>query len=175
MRLRLRIATARDTSAIVALRIAVAQKLTAERGQGHWSRRPTARGVLSDIKTSKLFVAHDGNRLIASFLLTPTKPWAINLSYFSKSERPIYLLSMAVLPELQRRGIGRQCLNFIRDVCQRTADAIRLDVYAGPNGAGPFYAKCGFEEVGRTVYRGVPLVYYELLLLSPTVPSHSEH
>jgi hypothetical protein len=35
----------------------------------------------------------------------------------------------------------------------------RVDAYDGPSGGGPFYKKCGFTEVGRTVYRGVPLVY----------------
>jgi len=44
------------------------------------------------------------------------------------------------------------------------ADAIRLDAYDSPAGAGDFYAKCGFNERGRVVYRNDPLVYYELLL-----------
>jgi GNAT superfamily N-acetyltransferase len=164
MSLRVRIATARDTSSIVALRIAVAGGLTAEHGQGHWSRLATAKGVQSDMQNSKLFVAYDGPRIIASMRLTPKKPWAIDPSYFAKSKRPIYLLSMAVLPELQRQGIGRECLNWVREDCEHTADAIRLDVYDGRVGAGPFYAKCGFENVGRKIYRGVPLAYFELLL-----------
>jgi hypothetical protein len=44
------------------------------------------------------------------------------------------------------------------------ADAIRLDAYDGTVGAGAFYAKYGFKEVGRVVYRGTPLIYFELLL-----------
>ena len=43
-------------------------------------------------------------------------------------------------------------------------DALRLDAYDDPCGAGEFYTKCGFEEVGRATYRGTPLIYYELLL-----------
>ena len=31
-------------------------------------------------------------------------------------------------------------------------------------GAGSFYAKCGFREVGRVRYRTVPLIYFEMLL-----------
>ena len=46
----------------------------------------------------------------------------------------------------------------------RLADALRLDAYDSPAGAGDFYLKCGFKERGRVVYRGDPLVYYELLL-----------
>ena len=31
-------------------------------------------------------------------------------------------------------------------------------------GAGRFYLTCGYEERGHVVYKGNPLVYYELLL-----------
>jgi hypothetical protein len=48
----------------------------------------------------------------------------------------------------------------------RTVDAIRLDAYDAEAGAGPFYARCGFREVGRVLYRSTPLVYYERLLRS---------
>jgi hypothetical protein len=44
------------------------------------------------------------------------------------------------------------------------SDALRLDAYDHAAGAGPFYATCGFREVGRVTYRGVPLIYFELLL-----------
>jgi GNAT superfamily N-acetyltransferase len=44
------------------------------------------------------------------------------------------------------------------------ADAVRLDAYDAPAGAGPFYEKCGWEERGRVVYRKCPLIYYERLL-----------
>ena len=43
------------------------------------------------------------------------------------------------------------------------ADAVRLDAYDSPAGAGPFHAKCGFSERGRVVYRNVPLTYHEWL------------
>ena len=44
------------------------------------------------------------------------------------------------------------------------ADAIRLDAFDANAGAGEFYAKCGFREVGRVIYRKNPLIYYELVL-----------
>jgi hypothetical protein len=44
------------------------------------------------------------------------------------------------------------------------SQAIRLDAYDADAGAGGFYAKCGFREVGRVTYRTVPLIYFELLL-----------
>jgi ribosomal protein S18 acetylase RimI-like enzyme len=72
---------------------------------------------------------------------------------------------MAVAPGMQRQGVGRRLLD---EACAVAAawpsDAIRLDAYDASAGAGGFYAKCGFQEVGRITYRGVPLIYFELLI-----------
>jgi GNAT superfamily N-acetyltransferase len=101
---------------------------------------------------------------VATLRLTPRKPWAIDRSHFSAVKRPLYLVSMAIAPDLQRTGIGRRCLEQAREICRKwPADAIRLDAYDAPAGAGKFYAKCGFRNVGRARYRGCPLLYYEWL------------
>jgi hypothetical protein len=47
---------------------------------------------------------------------------------------------------------------------QWPADAIRLDAFDAEAGAGGFYSKCGFREVGRVSYRNVPLIYFEMLV-----------
>jgi len=44
------------------------------------------------------------------------------------------------------------------------AEAIRLDAYDAPAGAGEFYERCGYEPRARVEYRDVPLIYYELVL-----------
>jgi GNAT superfamily N-acetyltransferase len=73
---------------------------------------------------------------------------------------------MAVSVAHQGQGLGSMALE---DACAVTeewpADAIRLDAYDAKAGAGAFYARCGFTERGRVVYKGNPLVYYERLLL----------
>lgn len=111
-----------------------------------------------------MLVARRGRRLVGTLRLATKKPWAIDVSYFSAVERPLYLLDMAVKPEVQRQGIGRAMLEEARRLARAyPADAIRLDSYDSPAGAGPFYARCGFAEVGRVVYRGTPLIYFEWL------------
>jgi ribosomal protein S18 acetylase RimI-like enzyme len=71
---------------------------------------------------------------------------------------------MAVAPELQSRGIGRLCIDFIKEIVKQwPADAIRLDAYDASASACEFYRKCGFREVGRAAYRGVPLIYFKML------------
>jgi GNAT superfamily N-acetyltransferase len=72
---------------------------------------------------------------------------------------------MAVAPARQRQDVGRQLIEAAKKMTRDwPAHAIRLDAYDGLAGAGPFYARCGFEEVGRVSYRSVPLVYYEWLV-----------
>jgi GNAT superfamily N-acetyltransferase len=150
---------------IAALRTAVAQRLTEEFGRGHWSGTVTERSVLSVIRSSRVLVAREVGNIVGTLRLATKKPWAIDVKYFTKVGRPLYLTDMAVLPSAQRTGIGRRLLAEAASVARSwPADAIRLDSYDTAAGAGPFYAKCGLREVGRVTYRGNPLIYFELVL-----------
>jgi GNAT superfamily N-acetyltransferase len=140
--------------------------LTAAHGKGPWSSRTTERGVLHALRTSRVFVAWAGREIVATFRLTTKKPWAIDTSYFSPCARPIYLVAMAVAPTRQRQGIGRTFLEAAEEFARQwPADAIRLDAFDSKAGAGGFYARCGWMEVGRAVYRKTPLIYFERQLV----------
>jgi GNAT superfamily N-acetyltransferase len=155
-----------DAPALVALRSAVAHDLTARHGLGHWSSAISESGVMRGITHSLVMVARtdDGN-IIATLRLGTTKPWAIDITYFTPCARPLYLTDMAVHPSVQCRGIGRRSLLEARRLATEwPADAIRLDAYDSEAGAGEFYARCGFREVARVVYRKSPLIYFELVL-----------
>lgn len=158
-------ATNDDAAAIATVRAAAADRLTREHGRGHWSSCPTERGVLRGILTSRVLVARDRGEVVATLRLATKKPWAIDPAYFTAVGRPMYLLDMAVAPGRQGQGIGRQLLHEATShAAAARAEAIRLDAYDAPAGAGPFYGRCGYTERGCVVYRGTPLVYYELLL-----------
>jgi len=151
-----------DAEALAALHTTVAEDLTARYGPGHWSSCTTVKGVLFTMKRARVFVVKNRQKIVATLALSTRKPWAIDKSYFAPSPRPLYLTAMAVDPAQQRQGIGRKCVEEAYRVAETwPADAIRLDAYDAPAGAGAFYAKCGFREVGRVVYRTVPLIYYE--------------
>ena len=163
--LRIATATVADAQAIAALRTSVAEHLTALHGRGHWSSCATERGVLRGLSTLRVLVARSAAGIVATLRLAPKKPWAIDRAYFASVPRPLYLLDMAVEPVLRGRGVGRRLLAEAETVARLwPADAIRLDAYDGPAGAGAFYRKCGYREVGCVIYRGVPLVYFERLL-----------
>ena len=165
MKISVTTASEADAPAIAALRTSVAEHLTRQFGKGHWSSCVTEKSVLRTIKTSRVLVARSNREIIGTLRLETKKPWAIDLSYFKSVSRPLYLHDMAVTPDRQRRGIGRQLVEEAKAVARAwPSEAIRLDAYDSDAGAGPFYAKCGFLEVGRKTYRGVPLVYFELML-----------
>ncbi len=163
--MRFRDATKDDVGVIAALQNAAAGALTARFGAGHWSSLVTERGGVLSLRHSRVRVGRSGKRILTVLRLAKKKPWAIDVSYFTPVKRPVYLTGMAVSVAHQGQGLGRQA---IEDACAiaRTwpADSIRLDAYDAPAGAGDFYLKCGFKERGRVVYRGDPLVYYELLV-----------
>ncbi len=153
-----------DAARVVALRAAAARDLAARYGHGHWAGEPTERGVLHQLRISRVWLARQGGEAVATFRLGTRKPWAIDPAYFTPCARPLYLTDMAVRPDRQRRGVGRGCLaEALRLARAWPADALRLDAYDAEAGAGGFYAACGFREVGRVSYRGTPLVYYERL------------
>ena len=165
MKISVTTASEADAPAIAALRTSVAEHLTRQFGKGHWSSCVTEKSVLRSIKTSRVLVVRDNQEVIGTLRLQTKKPWAIDLSYFKSVSRPLYLLDMAVLPDRQRGGIGRQLVEEAKAVARAwPSEAIRLDAYDSDAGAGAFYTKCGFREVGRKTYRGVPLVYFELML-----------
>ena len=158
-------ATPDDAAAVAEVRNAAADELTRLHGQGHWSGFTTSHGVLRGINTSRVLVARSGHRIIGTLRLATRRPWAIDPSFFADSRRPLYLVDMAVTPSAQRQGTGRELLRAaVKTAEEWKADAIRLDAYDHAAGAGPFYEKCGFKEVGRATYRGVPLIYYQFLL-----------
>ena len=161
-------ATEADAGSIAALRNAAADDLTRRYGQGHWSSTSTERGVLRNVarpKFSRTIIARDGNKIVAALCLQTKKPWAIGATYFTPVKKALYLVGMAVHPEYQGKGMGRLILKEAENISRSwPSDAIRLDAWNSEAGAGPFYARCGFREAGRAIYRKAPLIYFELIL-----------
>jgi len=47
---------------------------------------------------------------VATLRLASKRPWAIDTKYFTRAEKPIYLVGMAVHPEAQGKGVGRRLM-----------------------------------------------------------------
>src|SRR6266516_693366 len=153
-------ATLKDVPVIAALHNAAAGALTARHGEGRWSSFVTERGTAASQRHARVRVGKAGKRIITVLRLARKKPWAIDVSYFTPVKRPLYLTGMTVAVTHQGQGLGRLALDdAVRIAREWPADAIRLDAFDADAGAGSFYAKCGFVERGRVVYKGDPLIY----------------
>lgn len=161
----LRDASEGDAPAIAALRSQAADRLTAEFGPGHWSTPATEKGVLLGLRHARILLLVEREQILGTLRLAPRKPWAIDPDYFTAVDRVLYLTDMVVAPGAQRRGLGRELLGHAAEAARAwPVNGLRLDAYDAPAGAGGFYARCGFREVGRVVYRKTPLIYYEQLI-----------
>ena len=168
MKLSFATATESDAPELAALHSAVAEDMTKRFGPGFWSSSPSERGILANMrnpKFSRTLIARSGRHIAGALRLHTKKPWAIDTAYFTAAKQALYLTGMAVRPKLQRKGVGRLLLKEAEAIARAwPADAIRLDAFDSAAGAGDFYAKCGFREVARVVYKGNPLLYFELMV-----------
>jgi ribosomal protein S18 acetylase RimI-like enzyme len=161
---RITTAVPEDAAAIAAVRVAAADRLTRDFGEGHWSAHTNDASVRRDIAASRVLVVRDSGGIVGTLTLQKKKPWAIDLAYFTPCAKVLYLINMAVAPDRQRTGVGRALLDEALAAARAyPADVIRLDAYDCGAGASGFYRKCGYTEVGGTSYRGVPLLYFELM------------
>jgi len=165
MALVFRFATKSDIPALLELRLAVDAEQQRRFGNNRWTTTITEKSIARGLKSSRVLIARRGRRIVATLRMEMKKPWATDLGYFTPVVKAIYLHDVDVSPPLQRSGVGRRLIERAKAVARAwPVDAIRVDAYDGAAGAGPFYGKCGFTELGRTVYRSVPLVYYEFVL-----------
>jgi GNAT superfamily N-acetyltransferase len=162
--MRFALASRQHADEIARLRTAAGAALAKVHGPGRWAGLSTDAGVMRDIRASQVLIAIDRGRIIGTLVLQQKKPWAIDTACFTAVNRPVYLINMAVSPRRWRRGVGRALLTEAERMATCVYDAIRLDAYKGPAGAGPFYRRCGYKAKGGKMYRGVPLLYFERLL-----------
>src|SRR6266550_2245127 len=147
MRLIFRDATLDDVPTIAALQNASAGALTARFGEGHWSSLGTERGAALAQRHARVRVGRFDRRIHTDLRLATKKPWAIDVSYFTPVKRPLYITGLAVSVAHQGQGLGRLAMEDAVEIARQwPADAIRLDAYDAPAGAGDFYVKCGFRE-----------------------------
>jgi GNAT superfamily N-acetyltransferase len=164
MKLRFSTALQSDAPELAALHTAANENLTKRFGQGPWSSIATEKGVLFAIRNKHMLIARKGKRIVGTLILQTKKPWAIDVSYFTPAKKSLYLTGMAVVPAMQKQGVGRALLEEATNIARAwPADAIRLDAWDADAGAGPFYAKCGYREVAHAAYKGNPLIYFELV------------
>ena len=134
-------------------------------GQGPWSACPSQAEVARQLRASHVLVARQGAGIIGTVRLVRALAGLFDSSAFTPVAQPWYVLGLAVAPEFRGAGVGRQLIVAARETARsRGAQALWLDAYEHPAGAGSFYFKCGFRQVGRTEHADVPLLLFEWLV-----------
>jgi len=163
--MRFALATREHADEIATLRTSAGAALARKHGPGHWAGFSTDAGVMRDIRASTVLIVVARGKITGTLTLQKKKPWSIDVTFFTPATRPVYLINMAVLPRCQGKGIGRALLGeAARMAAESRHDAIRLDAYKGPAGAGGFYKRCGYKAAGGKMYKGIPLLYFERVL-----------
>jgi len=158
------LASPADARAIADLRTSVAQDMTRRFGPGHWSACPSKATVLRQMRASQVLVARQTGDIVGTVRLVTATPPLFDSSGFTPVNTALYALGLAVAPHQRQRGIGRQLMEAAKQMARaRPVQALWLDAYDHAAGAGPFYLRCGFREVGRSEQGDVGLVFYEWL------------
>lgn len=159
----LRRARADDVKRVRSILAAAASDLTARFGEGHWSGVKSIETLRKYLDEGVLYVVESDERIVGTLRLTDRKIGFYRNDWFADpAAKAGYLLDMAIDPVHQRHGVGRQAMAAMEDVARAAGlQAIRLDAYTGPAGAGGFYRRCGYRLAHQGEFRGVSLEYYE--------------
>jgi GNAT superfamily N-acetyltransferase len=158
-----------DIKLVRSILAAAADDLTARFGQGHWSGARTMETLKAYAERGELYLIEANSTAAGTLRLTDRKIGFYHNAWFARPDDPAgYLLDMAVHPDHQRLGIGHRAMQMMERLAQQAGlQAVRLDAYQGPAGAGAFYRKCGYAMVHTGDMRGVGLEYFEKLLPAP--------
>jgi GNAT superfamily N-acetyltransferase len=160
-------ATVADVGSLVALRTSVAQRMTERYGEGDWSALPSEAVVLRQLRASRILVARRDSQIVGTVRLATAIQALFDSSAFTPVAHAVYVLGLAVAPEVQGQGIGRALMEAAKDVAvDSTADALWLDAFDHAAGAGKFYEMCGFRRVGGASRGAMRLGFYEWLCRS---------
>jgi ribosomal protein S18 acetylase RimI-like enzyme len=165
-------ATRADIRALTALRTAVAQELTHQHGGGPWSALPSRATVTRQLRASNMLVARNGTEIVGTVRLIRANPLLLDASAFTPVGVALYLIGLAVAPRHRSQGVGRALVDACKAIaCAWPAQALWLDAYEHPAGAGGFYVRCGFRKVGLTLFKDAPqahhLSFYEWRTTTP--------
>ncbi len=151
-----------DAPALTALRVEVARRLLLEHGGGPWSACPSRAIVLRQMRASHMLVARRGEEIVGTVRLIRANPMLLDASAFTPVGVALYLIGLAVEPQARAQGIGRELVETCKRIARSwPAQALWLDTYATAAGAGRFYEKCGFRQVGPTMFKDAPMRFYE--------------
>jgi len=166
--LRIRPASTADVEVLHAILVRCGFDMSDRLGLTHWVpayprhlfEEQVAKGDVYSVEVS------GSDEPVATFTASQEAPPYFDLSRWDSGGEPsFYLTRLAVLPVLQRRGIGRVCVaSAERSAIERDRRSIRLDVAERHAELLRWYLKLGYREVCRYEAFGNRMVGFEKLV-----------
>lgn len=127
---------------------------------------PNLQIVEDDARSRSLFVIREDGRCVGSVCLNDLQPAEYcSVPWRCTGGRALVVHRLCVLPERQRRGVGRRLMEFAEDCARERGFAcIRLEVYIGAPRAVALYEHLGYQRVGQVRFprRRLPFDCFEL-------------
>lgn len=169
MTIEIGLATPADAGAIAEVRTRAAAFLTQVHGGGPWSMHISEGAVAETLAAPLTLVARARSTVVGTLRLQANRPRSIEIADFTPVRRPLYVVDVAVLPNCQRQGIGRELVEAaVHAAIDWPGDSLRLDTYDDAAGAGDFYLRCGFRCVARHRFHDIPLAFFEHMIPVPS-------
>jgi ribosomal protein S18 acetylase RimI-like enzyme len=121
----------------------------------------------SDLRNKNLYGLKMDDQVIAAVVLdTKQSSKYAALKWSDIQGKPACIHRLAVRPEYQGKGLGKQLLQFTENLARRQGNSsIRLDVYTGNLSAVSMYSRAGYQQVGELLFpfRKAPYMCFEKL------------
>jgi GNAT superfamily N-acetyltransferase len=135
-------------------------------GLTHWHPPYPIQLLRRDAEHRSVYTVSGDDQIIATFTID-TRP----LEYYypalwkTPEHRAMYVSHLAVLPQLQGKGIGSWCMNEIENIAAESGcRAVRLDAYEKYKQLLQFYDKLGYERRAIVKFQGLNLVCFEKII-----------
>jgi GNAT superfamily N-acetyltransferase len=112
--------------------------------------------VRQEVAAGNYYVVKDRGKVIAAACISPR-------------DEGMYLETLSVAEEYQKKGIGSELIEHAKKVAKdHGCDTLLVDTYRQYS-ADAFYAKCGFKKIPTMAkYKGKPYSKFSMKLLSAT-------
>lgn len=140
-----------------------------EKGIYQWDQFYPNRFIIkADLKKGTLFGILNGNKVIGTVVIDSDESKKyLEIKWNDVKGRPLVIHRLAVHPQYQGKGYGKQLLQFAEEYAIELGySSIRLDVYSQNEGALKMYERAGYQERGiiRFPFRSIPYKCFEKIL-----------
>ncbi|MBO0962785.1 GNAT family N-acetyltransferase [Neobacillus sp. MM2021_6] len=139
------------------------------KGIKQWDRLYPNRFIIkTDIKNGHLFGLSADKKILGAVVVDTNESKKYQeLKWEDEDGRPLLIHRLAVHPDYQGKGYGKQLLQFAEDYAHRNGySSIRLDVFSLNSGAVKMYERAGYQERGmiRFPFRAAPYLCFEKII-----------